>query len=69
MTPKKVKEQKCFSPSEAADHFGVATKTIYNWIAGGVLPASKIRGHIYIRLGNIERILNESLIKPGKKKE
>jgi excisionase family DNA binding protein len=36
-----------FTPNEAAVHFGVAAKTLYNWINDGRL----IRGKHYLKIG------------------
>ena len=45
---------------EAAEYLGVTTRTIRNYIARGLLPASRIRGsrQIRIRLSHLDALLN-----------
>ena len=40
-----------------ADEHGVSTKTVYNWIAAGVLPAYKIGNVVRMRRSEVEAAL------------
>jgi excisionase family DNA binding protein len=45
---------------EAASYLGVARRTIYRWIWGGLLPASKIGGLYFIHRKDLEGKLSQS---------
>lgn len=45
--------------AEVAEHLGVTDRTVRNYIARGVLPASRIRGsrQIRVRLDDVEALM------------
>lgn len=50
------------SIARAAERAGVCSRTVKRWIAGGVLAATRLpspggRGHLRIRLGDLEALL------------
>jgi excisionase family DNA binding protein len=50
------------SVAEAAARAGVSTRTVKRWIAAHLLPATRLpspggRGHLRIRLGDLEALL------------
>ncbi len=49
------------SPAESAEYIGVSTRTIRNYIARGVLPASRPKGS---RLVRIRRSDLDALMRP-----
>ena len=56
------------SIAEAAARAGVSPRTIKRWIAAKLLPATRLpspcgRGHLRIRLGDLEALLARSTLK------
>jgi Helix-turn-helix domain len=51
----------------AADRAGVCPRTVKRWIKGGLLPATRLpspkgRGHLRIRLGDLEAVLARGVL-------
>ena len=55
------------SVRRAADRAGVCPRTIKRWIKGGLLPATRLpspkgKGHLRIRLGDLEVVLARGVL-------
>lgn len=47
-------DQRWYSLAEAANHLRVTDRTVRNYIARGVLPASRIRGSRQVRIAGAD---------------
>jgi hypothetical protein len=46
--------------------YSVKEGTLRDWILHGVLPVSKVRGRLYIKLTDIEEMMTANVVKPRK---
>lgn len=61
LTTDEPRTQVWFSQAEAADYLGVSERTVRNYIARGLLPASRVRSSRLIR---IRRTDLEAMLSP-----
>ncbi len=63
------KEDKIMNVEELAKFFGVSNQTIWRWCKAGKLPAFKIGSQWKIRQSDINKIINQKIIKKDDRKE
>lgn len=63
------KEDKIMNVEELAKFFGVSNQTIWRWCKAGKLPAFKIGSQWKIRQSDINKIINQKIVKKDDRKD